>query len=706
MKQALLKKGTVVREYVPQPGLNDRDVLVRTMSSCISAGTEMSGVQSSGQSLVRRALQHPDQVMQIFQSLRQSGVQKTISRVRGRIDASMALGYSAAGIVDQVGTDSGFTPGQRVAVAGVGFANHAEMVRVPTNLVTPIPEGVSFQHASTVALGSIAMQGVRRAGLSLGERCVVVGAGIVGLLAIQLLRTAGVRVAVVDLNVERLEIARSIGAEFAFDPRAGDPVEAVINWSGGSGVDAVVFAAATSSSEPLSQSFQMCRRKGRVVLVGVSGMNIDRADIYEKELDFLISTSYGPGRYDRNYEERGLDYPVAYVRWTEGRNMSEYLRLIGTGTVDLVPLVQGEYDIDEVTEAYESLSDETTRPLIVVLNYPQREVEPPRVEVTARKRPVGQSSGRLGLALVGAGGFATGVHLPNLVGMNDIYDLRAICTNKGHDALNVARQFGADVATTDLKHVLDDDGVDVVLIATRHDTHSELALGCLRAGKHVVLEKPLATNITELERIDGFCRQGETPVLFVGFNRRFSRCAMEVKRHLDKRVGPVFINYRMNAGLLPEDSWIYDQGGRIVGEGCHIIDLAGFLTGSKVESVAVQAIASGDSRYRAEDNMSITLRYADGSIFALNYFALGNAGVSKEAMEVHFDGNTLIMEDYKSLRGYGVALDYRSSTISDKGQREELLAFHQAVVKGGPWPISLDSMVETTRVALLIADQV
>ena len=696
---------------VPAPNVSKGSILVQVASSCISAGTEMTGVKNSGTNIIQRALQQPENVKKVIDAVKADGLKKTFTRVKGKLDGGSALGYSAAGIVLEVGEGvDNINKGDRVAIAGVGYANHAEFAEVPKNLVTKVPDNVTFEEASSVALGAIAMQGVRRAELTLGETCVVVGAGILGLLTIQMLVASGIRVTVLDLDESRLAIAREMGVELALNPANDKTVQEVINWSDGKGADAVVFTAA--SSGPLSDSFQMCRAKGCVILVGVSGMEINRADIYKKELDFKISTSYGPGRYDTSYEEKGHDYPFSYVRWTEQRNMQEYLRLLSANHISLKKMIDASYDIDKVTDAYESLKQLDSKPLIVVLNYFDQDsfaekeiVRKIHNENTTQPVP----NGAIKFALVGAGSFATSMHLPNMQNLANKFHLLAVCNRTGTKAVSVAEQFGASYSTTDYADILGDNEVEMVLIATRHDSHAELALQTLEAGKHVFVEKPLATTQEQLNKIREFYKDGVEgkPVLFVGFNRRFSKYLQEVARHTDKRINPIFATYRMNAGHTPMNHWIHEDGGRIVGEGCHIIDLMNFLTKSSLKSLSVQSLSPKTGQYTQSDNKTISLKYEDGSVCVVNYFAVGSKSLSKEYLEVHFDGKSIVMDDYKSLQGYGIKVKDLNSQSSEKGQKEELdFLFDSIRDVNGEWAIALQDMIQTTEATLIaIADR-
>jgi len=709
--QAIIRKGKVFGEEVPGPLVSKGALLIKVVNSCISAGTEICSVQGSGKSTIKRALEQPMHVKKIFDMVRSEGISHAYAKVKGKLEGGVATGYSISGVVISVGEGvSNFTIGDHVAAAGAGLANHAEYVDVPENLVIKMPTGMDFKAASTVTLGGIAMQGVRRADLRLGEMAVVVGAGILGLLTLQMLKHSGVRIAMIDLDVTRLAIAKELGAELILNASAENAVHAVQNWTGGNGADAVIFTAASGSSEPLSQSFQMCKRKGRVVLVGVVGMEIKREDMYQKELDFLISTSYGPGRYDKNYEEKGLDYPFAYVRWTENRNMTEYLRLLNDGAIRLDKLINSVYPIEQVTEAFESLQQSDIKPLMVLLDYGMHEFGDSGFFVNQNRKTVASttkiSRDVINIALVGAGGFATGVHLPNIKRLSKYFRLHSVVNRTGYKAKVVAEQYKANYSSTDFHDALNDNDIDLVLIATRHDNHAELALQALQAGKHVFVEKPLATTQEELDSIKAFYADGtdSKPLLFTGFNRRFSKYAQEIKLHTDKRLNPLLIHYRMNAGFLPIDHWVHEDGGRIIGEACHIIDLMTFLTGCKILSISVDSMAPVTSNFRASDNKAITLAYEDGSIATIHYFSVGSKDVSKEFMEVHFDGKSIIMDDYKSLKGYGLKLNEIITSSSQKGQFEELECLYESLKrKEKQWPIDLWDMIQTTQVAIEIA---
>lgn len=709
MKQVLVSGGKVHLENVPAPGVEPGTVLIQMDHSCISIGTEMSGVKSSGVPLWKRALRQPQHVKKVIDMLRTDGLSQTRKLVQERLSVELPTGYSGAGTVLAVGEGvDEFAPGDRVACAGAQCAFHAEVVRVPKNLVVSMPHNVGFDAASSVALGAIAMQGVRRATPTLGETFVVIGLGILGQLTVQMLRANGCRVIGVDLDRERIALAQRHGMNWGIHPDDADDVAQVARITGGTGADGVIITAASPSDAIVSAAFRMCRKKARVVLVGDVGLDLQRADFYVKELDFLISSSYGPGRYDANYEEGGLDYPLGYVRWTEGRNMAEYLRLIADGTLDVQSMVAAVHPIDKVDEAYQSLQSDADKPLMVLLSYPRRQ------EALARRSPLTPPSvtvahtGAIRMALIGAGGFAKGMHLPNLQELKDDFVLRAVASRTGHNASSTGKRFSASYSTTDHHEVLKDPEVDAVIIATRHDTHAALALDALRAGKHVLLEKPLALTEEELQTIEAFYQDqgGPKPVLLTGFNRRFSPYARHIAAAIQRRSNPMIINYRMNAGYIPSDHWVHgpEGGGRNRGEACHIYDLFTFLTGSPVKSVHATALAPATTYYSASDNFVATIGFEDGSVASLTYTALGHTEFPKETMEVFVDGMVISLNDYRALSvtgGRGKPLETRTSS---KGQKEELQAFAAAIRGKSDWPIPLWQQMQATRISFQVEE--
>lgn len=707
MKQVLVKAGGVVVEDVPAPVVGRKNILVQVAHSCVSVGTEMSGVSSSGQSLYRRALKQPERITQVIQMVRDQGIRRTANLVRGKLEAMTPTGYSAAGEVIAVGEDvEGFRAGDRVACAGAAIANHAEVIDVPVNLAVRIPDGLDTSAAATVTLGAIAMQGVRRTAPTLGETIVVVGLGVLGQLTTQLLNANGCRVIGVDLDPERIRLAIENGMFEGIDPATDNYVARVHRLTDGFGADAVVVTAATPSDQVISEAMQACRKKGRVALVGDVGLNLNRADFYKKELDFLISTSYGPGRYDPLYEEGGQDYPLPYVRWTETRNMEEYLRLLATGRVSIRNLLGESYSIERASEAYEALKGSGRKPLLVLLAYPRR---PEALERRTALRASVAAHGAIRVALAGAGSFAQSMHLPNIDALRTQFHLHAVMSRTGSTATVVAKRAGASYATTDFGEILSDPAVDLVMIATRHNLHADMVLKALQAGKHVFVEKPLATTANDLEEIeDVFTSRVDGPILMTGFNRRFSPAMQMVKGALANRTTPLIIDYRMNAGYASPDSWLHgpEGGGRNIGEACHIYDLFTFLTGAAVARVQAAAIAPRGKQWHRNDNFVATMTFSDGSVCTLTYTALGHPSHPKEEMEIFSDGSVISMTDYKSVTISGRPGKGWSSPTPQKGQFQELEALAATLRQGGEWPIPLPEQIQATQISFEVERQI
>ncbi|UPT93793.1 bi-domain-containing oxidoreductase [Bradyrhizobium barranii subsp. apii] len=705
MRQLLVRSGKVFLQDVPAPVAGPKNVLVRVERSCVSVGTEMAGVKMSGLPLYRRALKQPHHVKRVLQLMRDQGVARVYKQVKGKLDAGLPTGYSAAGTVIAVGSEvDGIAVGDRVACAGAGVANHAEVIDVPVNLCVPVPQQVSFDAAATVTLGAIAMQGVRRAQPTLGETVVVIGLGILGQITAQLLTANGCRVIGTDVDNKRIATALENGLDHGINPNDGNLVDSIIKLTDGFGADVAIITAASASSDILAQAFQSCRKKARVVIVGDVGLNMARSDIYTKELDVLISCSYGPGRYDPVYEEEGGDYPLAYVRWTENRNMGEYLRLLAAGRVRLDNMLQEPYPIDRAEEAYGRLAGEGEKPLLVLLQYPHREEAVRSVLQIAPPKPV---DGRIKIAVVGAGSFAQGMHLPNLKKLGDKFDLRSVVSRTGLSARTAAERFGFSTASTDFQAILDDPQVDLVLIATRHDLHSEMTLAALKAGKHVFVEKPTSMTEEGLDAIEAFYADNPNgPLLMTGFNRRFAPAVTAAREAIKGRLSPMIVNYRMNAGYIPSDHWVHGPhgGGRNIGEACHIYDLFNALTGSQPVEVQARSIVPASGHWRRDDNFVATVRYADGSLCTLTYTSLGSKEFPKERFDIFVDGKVLVLDDYKRLEVTGAKGGWKGLTI-EKGQLEELVALAEAFKPGGEWPISLADQLSATRVSFGVEKQ-
>lgn len=706
MRQVLIRRGQVTVEQVPAPLVEQGHVLVEVAYSLISAGTELSSVQSAGQSLVSKVLEQPERIKKLLTHLRSQGIQKTIAKVQGQTDLLTPLGYSCSGIVIQTGDGvTEFQPGDRVACAGAGVANHAEVVLVPRNLLVKIPDECDLRGAASVTLGAIAMQGVRRAEARLGEIIAVIGLGLLGQLTVQLLKAAGCRVIGIDLDARRVALAKVLGADAVLNPSEAVVKTELMHLTAGHGVDTTIITAASSSDEIVQQAMEITRKKGRVVLVGAVGLGLKRSPFYEKEIDFLISTSYGPGRYDERYEEQGLDYPYSYVRWTENRNMQEYLRLIAAGELRLEKILEREYPLEEAPQAYIDLQNAPEKPLGVVLRYPisgdsarTGEKVQTRVSLTSRSR-----SGKLRIAVVGAGSFAKAVHLPNLQKLSDLYSIRAIVSSTGTNAKATAEQYGAAYASTNYQDVLADPDIDAVMICTRHNLHAQQAMLAAKAGKAIFLEKPMALNHVELDQLVAVLKETGVPFM-VGYNRRYSPAARRIKEIVTERQNPLMVLYRMNAGYLPPTHWTQTEegGGRIIGEACHIIDLFQYLIGAPVEEMTATALAPKTEHVLAGDNISMTLRYGDGSVATLLYTSLGAQELAKEYMEISFDGKSLVLNDYVSLHVHGMQSKGWTSPMQNKGHLDAIESFAQLMKHKAMSSVCVDLYTETARASLIV----
>jgi len=711
MKQILqnIKDGGTVLTQVPCPRAGRGQVLIQTRRTLVSAGTERMLVDFGKANLIDKARQQPDKVRMVLEKIRTDGLVPTIDAVRNKLDQPLAMGYCNVGVVDEVGAGvAGFAVGDRVASNG----KHAEMVGVPVNLCAKVPEAVSDDEAAFTVLGAIALQGIRLVQPALGEAVVVTGLGLIGLVTVQLLRAHGCRVLGLDFDAAKLDLARRMGAEVVDLSSGADPVAAAAAFSRGRGVDAVLITASTKSSEPVRQAALMSRKRGRIVLVGVTGLELSRADFYEKELSFQVSCSYGPGRYDPAYEEKGQDYPVGFVRWTEQRNFEAVLDMMASGRLDVKPLISHRFPIADAPRAYEVVGGSEPS-LGILLEYPAapdtdidanacggraRVVPLPGPPGPLRARP-GQASAP-SLSLVGAGNYAGAVLLPAFKATGA--RLRRIASSGGVTSVHLGRKFGFEEATTDVPALLADPQAEAVVIATRHDTHAELVLQALASGKHVFVEKPLALRLDDLLRIHEAVI--ESPgLLMVGFNRRFAPQVQRIKALLAGAAGPKAFIMTVNAGSIPVTHWTQDReigGGRLVGEGCHFIDLLRFLAGFPIVHHEVLAM---DSPTR--DSATLTLRFADGSLGTIVYLANGSKAFPKERLEVFAAGRVLQLDNFRRLTGYGWP-GFRSMNLwrQDKGQHACAQAFVTAIEQGGPSPIPVDEILEVSRVSICVEE--
>lgn len=701
MKQVIqhFRSGVLKVEEVPETICQSGGILVTNVASLISAGTEKMAVDLAQKSLVGKARERPDLVRQVLQKLKRDGVMNTLRTVKARLETPLALGYSCAGIVREVGRGAEeFQVGDRVACAGMNYASHAETVFVPKNLAVRIPEGVSFDEAAFVTLGAIALQGVRTAEVKLGECAAVIGLGLIGQLTVQILKAAGCRVIGIDLDPAKIELARELGADEAIQ-RHADVESAVARFTGGFGADAVLITAAAETNDPIELAGIIARDRAIVSMVGAVGMNLPRKTYYEKELQLRLSRSYGPGRYDRQYEEMGIDYPIGYVRWTERRNMQEFLRLVAAKAVRLDKLITHRFPIAEAERAYEIITGKNKESYLgMLLHYAQQPGASPAVKTISL--PGRRQSGEVKLGVIGAGNFARSVLLPRIARMKQV-ELIGIATATGRNARAIATQYGFPVCATDYRELLARPEINAVLIATRHDKHAEMAAEALRAGKTVFVEKPLAISEEGLQAVIEAVEQTDGRVM-VGFNRRFSSLSVELKNFF-RDAGPLAMTYRVNAGAVPRESWIQgdEGGGRILGEVCHFVDYLQFLTGA--EPAEAFALQHPDGL----DTVSIAIRFSDGSIGNIDYFANGDRGVAKERVEVYGQGRTAILDDFRSLELWR---DGKSRTVKklaqDKGFDQEMAAFMEAVRTGGEMPIPWRSLVLTTRTTFKIEESI
>ncbi|MFE2535842.1 bi-domain-containing oxidoreductase [Streptomyces sp. NPDC059371] len=718
MKQVVqnYKSGELALLDVPVPGCKPDGVLVRSAYSLISTGTELMKVSEAGMSMLGKARSRPDQVAKVMQSVATNGVPATYRKVMGKLDSYTPLGYSLCGVVEQVGAGiDDVKVGDLVACAGNEHALHAELNWVPKNLYAPVPDGLAPRHAAFGTVGSIAMQGVRQGESRLGEVALVIGLGLIGQLVVQLLTASGVRVVGVDPDPARCELAEGLGAVACGDPSSAAVENSVAELTGGHGVDQVYLAAGGGSNQPVELAARLCRDRGRVVDIGKCRLDLPWNAYYEKELDVRFSRSYGPGRYDPEYELEGRDYPIGYVRWTERRNLACFLDLAARGSVDVEPLISHIADFDDAVETYRSLKEGELKAVAVLFRYPEQAAETDTTETPAKapvltvpavKRSGGEGSAPVRaaktpvrLAFVGAGNYATSMLLPHLA-RRDGVELSTVVTTTALSAANAQRKFGFAEATTDLDAVLGDKSIDAVFVVTRHSSHAELTRQALLAGKTVFVEKPLALTEEELAGVLAAVEESGNDRLQVGFNRRFSPLLQEAKSQFGARTGPASLRYLVNAGRLAQGSWYLQQGAegsRFVGEGGHFIDTASWLLDA--DPVSVYAVASSGN-----EDLQIVLRYPDESTATISYVTTGAPGFPKETLDLVADGKVLRLDDFVRASVYARKrwLSSRLPKARDKGQSAELAAFVKAVRTGGPMPVPLESLVATTAATLAV----
>ena len=683
-----LQSGVTDLAEIPCPAVSRGAVLIRTTRSLVSAGTERMLVEFSKGNLIQKARSQPDKVKQVLDKIKADGLMPTLEAVFRKLDEPLPLGYCNVGEVIEVGPGvSEFQLGDRVVSNGP----HAEIVCVPRNLCAKIPEGVTDEAAAFTVLGAIGLQGLRLAEPTLGEKFVVFGAGLIGLLTIQLLRASGCEVMAVDVHEGRLRLAQQLGAKTC-QAASGDPIAAAQAWTSGAGVDGVLITASAKTDDIVHQAAEMCRKRGRIVLVGVVGLNLRRADFYEKEITFQVSCSYGPGRYDEEYEQKGHDYPIGHVRWTEQRNFEAVLRVMASGQLATDPLVTDRIQLSDAAQAYgRILSDPST--LGAILEYPD---QPARSKTVTIAKQTPKAAGKVVAAMIGAGNFGKMVMAPALARTSARLKYVVEQTNVAA-ARHVAQKYGFEQATTDANAVWDDDELNTVFIATGHSSHAALICRALEAGKHVFVEKPLAMNVDEVKQITKAAEEHPDLQVMVGFNRRYSPHVQKIKELLAWRAEPLAMHFACNAGIIPPDVWVHDRelgGGRIIGEACHFIDLLAYVADSPIASVASMQMGQGVAV--REDKMSIVLSFEDGSVGTVNYFGNGHKAYPKERMEVYSEGRILCLDNFRKLEGCGFAEFRRMKTRLDKGHGAEFNVFVDQIAAGRDALIPMGQLVNTT----------
>ncbi|NNC93976.1 MAG: Gfo/Idh/MocA family oxidoreductase [Chitinophagales bacterium] len=701
MKQVIqnFKSGELYVDDVPVPSISEGMVLIDNRFSCVSAGTEKGTVSVAQSSLLGKAKKRPDLVKQVLANYRKEGLKATIDKVRTKLDSLAALGYSSSGVViASMDTNGFFKPGDRVACAGQNYASHADVVAVPQNLVVKIPENTSFEAASFTTMGAIALQGIRQADPRLGENVCVIGLGLLGQLTCQMLTANGCNVFGIDLSQATVDLANNMNVATAVNRKDEILIRRCENFTNGHGFDKIIITAAAPSNDPIELSAEIARKKAAVVVVGAVKMDVPRdPHFYRKELELKMSCSYGPGRYDPTYEEFGQDYPYAYVRFTEQRNMETFLSLIDKGAIKIDPLISHVYSIDEATKAYDLILGKVQEAFTgILIQYQPTNIEDEK-PVVVNSTPVSS----INCAFIGAGSFAQSYLIPSA---GKKASLDTVVTRTGINAKSVASKFKFGKASTNAEDVFTDDNINTVFIATQHDSHAKYTIQALKNGKHVFVEKPLAMNMEELEEVKQ-AYESSGKILFVGYNRRFSPSCVDAKNKFENIGEPLLINMRINAGFIPKDHWTQTKagGGRIIGEICHFIDLMQFLTSSSADTVYAQSIDSSNEAMVNEDNINITVKFKNGSVANLLYAANADKSLSKESIEI-FGGNIAYTID--NFRSAAIYQDNKMSklNLSGKGHAQEVAAFLNAVEKGEASPIPFSSLIETSVITFKIKD--
>lgn len=709
MKQVVFKQGKVVIEEVPTPKINDNSVLVENYYSLISSGTDLTSLSFSRAPLPLKVLKYPTKLAKGLRLIKEHGLFQAYQIAKGFLESGITPGYSSCGKIIKVGKNiKDLKEGDIVACAGAGFASHAEYVVVPRNLVVKVPEEVSFKEAASTTLGAIALQGIRQADLRIGESAVVLGLGLIGQLTAQILLANGVKVIGIEPSKSRQEIAKKLGLKYVLGIKK-NLKEEVLGLTNFYGADATIITASNPNDNSIiNLALELTRKRGKVVVLGDVGLKIERLPWYEKEIDLRISSSYGPGRGDEDYEKKGIDYPYAYVRWTENRNMQAYLELLKEKKIDFLSLVGGEYHIKEADLAYKLLTS-SKRPLAVLISYfatPKEEKKPlTSIEIAPPKK----IEGKIKIGIIGVGAFCQTVHLPNLMRLRNCYHIRTICTHNAVQAKYFAKKTGANIATTNYEDVLEDPEIDLVFITTRHNTHAKMVIEALNHNKNVFVEKPLCLTFEELEEINKIVKKPKValgPIIAVGFNRRFSPFICKIKEILKERRNPLMINYLVNDLYLPPSHWTNtsEGGGRILGNACHMFNLFSYLVQSEINDISAFSIKPTDSFYLKTDNFVSILRFKDGSVCNLFYTTAGSEKAPKEKLSIYCEGTIFEISDFKKLVSYGTKL--RMSTFKpEKGHFEELKELAKSLYQR-KWPIPWEEIYETTKISLEVDRQI
>jgi predicted dehydrogenase/threonine dehydrogenase-like Zn-dependent dehydrogenase len=701
VKQLLIKNKKLIIKNLPTPSISERELLIKNEYSAVSTGTELTVLQSQSAGLFSRALQNPQFIKKTFKMGFEEGARKTAGEIKNVLGEPLQLGYSCAGTVIECGVMTrNFKPGDRVACAGAGFANHAEMVAVPENLVAKVPDDVSLEDASFTAIGAIALQGVRRLNPQIGENIAVIGLGLIGLMSVQILKSCGCNVLGIDIKESRLKTAKKIGADITSNSAKHDISTKLIIWE--RGADAVIITASSKKDDVLNLASSICRKKGKIVLVGAIEISAERDEIYKKELDILMSTSLGPGRYDTGYEEKGVDYPYPYVRWTENRNMKEFLNLISQGKIILSLLTDIKVKIDDAASVYSRIKEKDA--ITAVISYPDEIKKLRKIEIE-KKQKTKIDTNTVKLALIGSGAFAASYHLPNVTKIHDFELTYIIDTNQAR-AEELARRFGAHWVASDYSTAIEDPGIKAAIISTRHDLHARIAIDLLKRDIGVLVEKPAAINLEELIRLKKAATKSKG-VFTVGFNRRYSPLTLRLLDMLRSAATPMVITYRVNAGMLPIDSWPRDEetgGGRIVGEVCHFIDYCSFIAGSKISDLSFKRISGDSEKLEPENNIAIAISYQNGSIANITYTTLGSAIQNKEHIEVFCEGISYMLADFKKLTIFETKKQVSILRIPDKGHFNELVEFLKLLRGEDNLCPTLEEIIETTEATIKIRD--